>query len=132
MVSGEIDNPSKTLPRAIHTALPTVITCFLLANISYYVLVPWSVIGLSDHMAVVSISNSGCVKRANRNARVESRTRSTRSIWGSCYRSPRIYCSFGFPTYQCIHNLSPDNVGCRIGIFAKVSQSDKHEVLGFR
>ena|ERR1700753_1518888 len=54
MVSGDIRNPSRDLPAAIHTALPTVIICFLLANVSYYVLIPWSDIGLTDTIAVVS------------------------------------------------------------------------------
>jgi L-type amino acid transporter 9 len=54
MVAGEMQCPSRDLPRAIHTALPTVIVCFLVANLSYYILVPWEEIGDSNTIAVVS------------------------------------------------------------------------------
>jgi solute carrier family 7 (L-type amino acid transporter), member 9/15 len=52
MVAGEMQNPSKDLPYAIHTALPTVILCFLLANISYYLAIPWTEIGSNNTIAV--------------------------------------------------------------------------------
>ena len=46
-------NTSRDLPKAIHIATPTVICCFLLANISYYIILPWSTLGNSDTIAVV-------------------------------------------------------------------------------
>ncbi|KAF2733873.1 amino acid transporter, partial [Polyplosphaeria fusca] len=51
MVAGEMQNAAKELPAAIHTAVPAVITCFLLANLSYYILIPWDEIGKSDTVA---------------------------------------------------------------------------------
>ncbi|KAF2807210.1 amino acid transporter [Mytilinidion resinicola] len=51
MVAGEMQNAAQELPTAIHTAVPTVIICFLLANVSYYILIPWNEIGTSDTVA---------------------------------------------------------------------------------
>jgi L-type amino acid transporter 9 len=56
MVAGEMQDAAKELPAAIHTAVPTVIVCFLCANVSYYILIPWSLIGASDTVAEVSAS----------------------------------------------------------------------------
>jgi L-type amino acid transporter 9 len=56
MVAGEMQDAAKELPAAIHTAVPAVIVCFLCANLSYYILIPWNVIGASDTVAEVSAS----------------------------------------------------------------------------
>lgn len=50
--AGELQNPAKQLPLAINTALPVIISCYLLVNAAYYVLLPWNQIGLSDAIAV--------------------------------------------------------------------------------
>jgi L-type amino acid transporter 9 len=54
-VAGEIHNPSKDLPSAINYALPFVVISYLVANVSYYIIIPWSNIGSTDTIAVVSI-----------------------------------------------------------------------------
>ncbi|CAN9125088.1 unnamed protein product [Alternaria alternata] len=51
IVAGEMQDAAKDLPAAIHTAVPAVIVCFLCANLSYYILIPWNVIGASDTVA---------------------------------------------------------------------------------
>jgi hypothetical protein len=51
-----MQDAAKDLPAAIHTAVPAVIACFLCANLSYYILIPWNVIGASDTVAEVSAS----------------------------------------------------------------------------
>jgi amino acid transporter len=43
---------SRDLPRVIHTAMPLVILCYLLANISYYFVLPMSTIEKSNAVAV--------------------------------------------------------------------------------
>ena len=45
-------NPSRDLPRVIHSAMPIVIISYLLANMSYYFVLPGSVIGSSNTVAV--------------------------------------------------------------------------------
>ena len=55
MVAAEMKNTSRDLPRAIHTAEPTVIGCYVLINIAYYVLVPWDVLGKTNSIAVVRV-----------------------------------------------------------------------------
>lgn len=45
-------NASRDLPRVIHTAMPIVIVSYLLANVSYYLVLPGSVIGSSNTVAV--------------------------------------------------------------------------------
>jgi solute carrier family 7 (L-type amino acid transporter), member 9/15 len=54
MVAGEMESPARDLPRAIHAALPTVTTCFLLTNLSYYIIIPWADIGSNDTVAVTA------------------------------------------------------------------------------
>jgi amino acid transporter len=54
MVAGEMESPARDLPRAIH-ALPTVTICFLLANLSYYIVIPWTEIGSNDTVAVTAV-----------------------------------------------------------------------------
>lgn len=51
-VTAEFKNPSRDLPRVIHTSLPLVIICYLLANISYFLVLPASVIESSNTVAV--------------------------------------------------------------------------------
>lgn len=51
-VTGEFKNPSRDLPRVIHTAMPAVIACYLLANISYFFVLPLAVINKSNTVAV--------------------------------------------------------------------------------
>lgn len=51
-VTGEFKNPNRDLPRVIHTAMPLVIICYLLANISYFLVLPLSTIKSSNTVAV--------------------------------------------------------------------------------
>ncbi|KKK13291.1 putative amino acid transporter [Aspergillus rambellii] len=51
-VTGEFKNPNRDLPRVIHTAMPLVILSYLLANISYFLVLPHSTIAASDTIAV--------------------------------------------------------------------------------
>lgn len=51
-VTGEFKNPNRDLPRVIHTAMPLVIVCYLLANISYFLVLPHSTIESSNTIAV--------------------------------------------------------------------------------
>ncbi len=55
-ISAELSRPARQLPLAINTALPTIILCFLAANASYYVLLPWDVVSTTDSVAVVSLT----------------------------------------------------------------------------
>jgi solute carrier family 7 (L-type amino acid transporter), member 9/15 len=52
-VAGEMRNPSRDLPLAIHTAMAVVICCFELTNVSYYIILPWKDLSMSDAVAVV-------------------------------------------------------------------------------
>lgn len=51
-VTAEFKNPTKDLPRVIHTSLPLVIISYLLANVSYFLVLPASVIESSNTVAV--------------------------------------------------------------------------------
>ncbi|KAI9369784.1 amidase signature domain-containing protein [Aspergillus egyptiacus] len=51
-VTGEFKNPNRDLPRVIHTAMPLVIVSYLLANISYFLVLPHSTIEASNTVAV--------------------------------------------------------------------------------
>lgn len=51
-VTGEFKNPSRDLPRVIHTAMPLVILSYLLANISYIFVLPLNLINNSNTVAV--------------------------------------------------------------------------------
>ncbi|KAF2097495.1 hypothetical protein NA57DRAFT_41154 [Rhizodiscina lignyota] len=51
-VTGEFINPSRDLPRVIHTSLPLVILAYILANLSYFFVLPSSVIESSNTVAV--------------------------------------------------------------------------------
>ncbi|KAL2268571.1 hypothetical protein VTJ83DRAFT_3417 [Remersonia thermophila] len=52
-VVGEFRNPSRDLPRVIHTAMPLVIACYLLANVSYFLVLPLDAINSSNTVAVM-------------------------------------------------------------------------------
>ncbi|RPB02089.1 amino acid transporter [Choiromyces venosus 120613-1] len=51
-VAGEMRNTARDLPRAVNLALPTVICCFILTNLCYYIILPWDIIGATDTIAV--------------------------------------------------------------------------------
>jgi amino acid transporter len=51
-VVGEFRNPSKDLPRVLHTAMPLVILCYLLANLSYIFVLPTTIIASTNTIAV--------------------------------------------------------------------------------
>ncbi|KAI0588231.1 Large neutral amino acids transporter small subunit 2 [Pyrenophora tritici-repentis] len=51
-VTAEFKNPTRDLPRVIHTSLPLVILCYLLANVSYFLVLPTSIIESSNTVAV--------------------------------------------------------------------------------
>lgn len=51
-MTGEFKNPNRDLPRVIHTAMPLVIVSYLLANISYFFVLPHSTIEATDTIAV--------------------------------------------------------------------------------
>lgn len=51
-VAGEFKRPSRDLPRVIHTAMPVVIACYLLTNVSYFFVLPYSTIESSNTVAV--------------------------------------------------------------------------------
>jgi amino acid transporter len=52
-VIGEFRNPGRDLPRVIHTAMPLVILCYILANIAYFFVLPISTIDSSNTVAVM-------------------------------------------------------------------------------
>ncbi|OJJ43734.1 hypothetical protein ASPZODRAFT_154254 [Penicilliopsis zonata CBS 506.65] len=51
-VTGEFKNPNRDLPRVIHTAMPLVILCYVLANVSYFLVLPHSTIEATNTVAV--------------------------------------------------------------------------------
>lgn len=51
-MTGEFKNPNRDLPRVIHTAMPLVIFCYLLANVSYIFVLPHSTIEATNTVAV--------------------------------------------------------------------------------
>ena len=51
-VTGEFKNPSRDLPRVLHTAMPAVIACYLLANVAYIFVLPLDTINRSNTVAV--------------------------------------------------------------------------------
>ncbi|PBP17684.1 putative amino acid transporter protein [Diplocarpon rosae] len=52
-VVGEFRNPTRDLPRVIHTAMPLVILSYLLANIAYFFVLPLNTINNSNTVAVM-------------------------------------------------------------------------------
>ncbi|PHH70752.1 hypothetical protein CDD80_5760 [Ophiocordyceps camponoti-rufipedis] len=51
-VVGEFRNPSRDLPRVMHTAMPLVILCYTLANVAYFLVLPIEVVNESNTVAV--------------------------------------------------------------------------------
>ncbi|KAK5944806.1 hypothetical protein PMZ80_002006 [Knufia obscura] len=51
-VTGEFKNPSRDLPKVLHTAMPAVILCYLLANVSYIFVLPFADMNKSNAVAV--------------------------------------------------------------------------------
>jgi len=51
-VTGEFKNPSRDLPKVLHTAMPAVILCYLLANVSYIFVLPFADMDKSNAVAV--------------------------------------------------------------------------------
>ncbi|KAF4780426.1 amino acid permease [Colletotrichum scovillei] len=51
-VVGEFRNPSRDLPRVIHTAMPLVILSYVLANIAYFLVLPLAAVNASNTIAV--------------------------------------------------------------------------------
>ncbi len=56
-VVGEFRNPSRDLPRVIHTAMPLVIISYLLANVAYFLVLPLETINSSNTVAVMFGAN---------------------------------------------------------------------------
>ncbi|MCJ1269327.1 hypothetical protein MMC22_009219 [Lobaria immixta] len=52
MIVAEMRDPVRDLPRAVHTAIPTVTICLVLANLAYYIILPWKDVQASDAIAV--------------------------------------------------------------------------------
>ncbi|PSS00801.1 amino acid permease-domain-containing protein [Coniella lustricola] len=52
-VVGEFRNPSRDLPRVIHTAMPLVILCYVLANLAYFLVLPLTATNSSNTIAVL-------------------------------------------------------------------------------
>jgi amino acid transporter len=52
-VVGEFRNPSRDLPRVIHTAMPLVILSYILANVAYFFVLPLSTLNSSNTVAVM-------------------------------------------------------------------------------
>jgi amino acid transporter len=51
-VTAEFKNPTKDLPRVIHTSLPLVILCYIMANVAYILVLPSDLIESSNTIAV--------------------------------------------------------------------------------
>ncbi|KAK1833323.1 putative amino acid transporter protein [Podospora conica] len=51
-VVGEFRNPSRDLPRVIHTAMPLVIISYILANVGYFFVLPLAAINSTNTVAV--------------------------------------------------------------------------------
>ncbi|KAG0648209.1 b(0+)-type amino acid transporter 1 [Hyphodiscus hymeniophilus] len=52
-VVGEFRNPTRDLPRVIHTAMPLVILSYIMANIAYFFVLPLAAINSSNTVAVM-------------------------------------------------------------------------------
>jgi len=51
-VGGEVTQPEKNIPRAIHSSMVIVTLLFLLANVSYFVVLEKNIVGLSNTVAM--------------------------------------------------------------------------------
>ncbi|KAK5658956.1 hypothetical protein OQA88_1774 [Cercophora sp. LCS_1] len=56
-ISAELSEPATQLPLALNTSIPTIILCFVAANASYYILLPWKVVSTTDSVAVTAITH---------------------------------------------------------------------------
>jgi L-type amino acid transporter 9 len=54
VVASEIQDPGRSLPRAIKAAMVVVLGSYELVNIAYYILLPWSTMSSSDAVAVAA------------------------------------------------------------------------------
>ena len=45
--------PSRDLPKVIYFAMPTVVCCYIVTNLAYYVVIPWTEVSASNAIAVV-------------------------------------------------------------------------------
>ncbi|TVY44599.1 b(0,+)-type amino acid transporter [Lachnellula occidentalis] len=52
-VVGEFRNPTRDLPRVIHTAMPLVILSYILANVAYFLVLPIKTLNSSNTVAVM-------------------------------------------------------------------------------
>lgn len=50
---GEFRNPTRDLPRVIHSAMPLVIFCFVLANVAYFLVLPLETVNATNTVAVM-------------------------------------------------------------------------------
>ncbi|KAI1638685.1 amino acid/polyamine transporter I [Biscogniauxia mediterranea] len=55
-ITAELSAPARQLPLALNTAIPTIVLCFITANASYYILLPWNVVSTTDSVAVTAIT----------------------------------------------------------------------------
>ncbi|KAH8671160.1 amino acid/polyamine transporter I [Xylariales sp. PMI_506] len=55
-ISAELSKPARQLPLAINTAVPTIVVCFIAANVGYYILLPWKEVATTDSVAVTAIN----------------------------------------------------------------------------
>ena len=51
-----MQNPARDLPRVINLAIPTVLCCYVLINVAFYVVIPWNELSASKAIAVVRSS----------------------------------------------------------------------------
>ncbi|KAJ9107294.1 hypothetical protein QFC21_000744 [Naganishia friedmannii] len=51
-VAGQLKSPAKNLPRVIHISMFTVLTLFLAANISYFIVLPKAIVAQSNTVAL--------------------------------------------------------------------------------
>ncbi|KAF2001821.1 amino acid transporter [Amniculicola lignicola CBS 123094] len=56
-VASEIQDPGRSLPKAIKAAMAVVLSCYELVNVAYYVLLPWNVMGINDAVAVSAVKS---------------------------------------------------------------------------
>lgn len=51
-VAGQLKNPTRDIPRVIHLSMSTVLFLFLAANVSYFLVLPLSVVAQSNTVAL--------------------------------------------------------------------------------
>jgi solute carrier family 7 (L-type amino acid transporter), member 9/15 len=52
-LANDMKDVRRNLPTAINTAMTVVVIVFQLANISYYIILPWKTLAADDAVAVV-------------------------------------------------------------------------------